>query len=106
MFAGNKSKHVELIDGQIVMAVEDSFMQLLTKIEEIIKEIENKEEKEFYIDKYEDRFSDFSRKSLKYSQMIYDEDDEVVPQVAFGSQEEEVKVAPEEEEAKVAPKEE
>jgi hypothetical protein len=61
VFCGNKSKHEELLDHDIVMAVEDDFLALLNKIQEAIEKIERKEIESFDANSYQDRFTDFRR---------------------------------------------
>ena len=63
VFCGNKSKHEELLDHDIVMAVENDFLDLLDKIQEAIEKIERKEIEFFDVNSYQDNFTDFRRSS-------------------------------------------
>ena len=66
VFCGDKSKHQELLDHHIVMAVEDDFLDLLDKIQEAIEKIERKEIEFFDVNSYEDKFTDFRRSTTSH----------------------------------------
>ena len=63
VFCGDKYKHEELLDHDIVMAVENDFLDLLDKIQEAIEKIERKEIEFFDVNSYQDNFTDFRRSS-------------------------------------------